>query len=251
MTALEGPEHATRQSALSAIQKAIERHPKSFGDNLLESINSWLDQQSSDERKIVDNEGHSSRSLQIRATTQMIGKLIKTRTESAVDEAAGRQAGDVLLLACLLLFHHPYFGAGATQIWLDNAVTAGCDPAILAQNEMDQIMSMITKTLNSKDVVSARLFRAAMALQANSSLIDQNRARKQAALQALTTVAFVAPHHYVPNVVRQVTTTMDPLKLAFIGEFEIGVWSTAEGELYEDGASSIYLSVGSLRLHNR
>lgn len=66
-------------------------------------------------------------------------------------------------------------------------------------------------------------------------LTFQNRARKQAALQALTTLVFVAPHHYVPAVVQEVTATMDPLKLAFIGEFEIGVWSTPEGELYVDG----------------
>lgn len=154
VTALEGAEHATRQSALLAIQKAIERHPKSFGDNLTDSINLWLDQQSDDERQIGDNEGHSSRSLQTRATTQMIAKLIKTRTESAGADAQGRSATDALLIACLLLFHHPYFGAAATQVWLDTAVTAGCDPAILAQNNMDQIMSMVRETLNSKDVVS-------------------------------------------------------------------------------------------------
>lgn len=87
----------------------------------------------------------------------MIAKLINVRTTATPTQVEGRKAGDALLIASLLLLHHPYFGPAARQIWLDNAVTTGSDPAILAQNEMEQIMTMIRQTLQSPSVVSDTL----------------------------------------------------------------------------------------------
>jgi hypothetical protein len=154
ITALEGIDFATRQQALAVVQKVIERHPKSFGDNLLAAIDRWLDQSASEDRLNRDNEAHTLRSLQTRAITQMIAKLIETRTTIISSDLESRREADILLMACLLLFHHPYFGPASTQIWLDNAVAAGRDPAILAQSEMDPIMKMIHNTLQSESSVS-------------------------------------------------------------------------------------------------
>jgi len=154
---LEGADYATRQQALTSVQKVTERHPKSFGDTLLASIDQWLDQSASESRIDGDNEAHTLRSLQTRAVTQMIAKLINVRTTATPTQVEGRKAGDALFIASLLLLHHPYFGPAARQIWLDNAVTTGSDPAILAQNEMEQIMTMIRQTLQSPSVVSDTL----------------------------------------------------------------------------------------------
>jgi len=235
---LEGADYATRQQALISVQKVTERHPKSFGDTLLASIDLWLDQSASVTRIDGDNEAHTLRSLQTRAVTQMIAKLINVRTTATPTQVEGRKAGDALLIASLLILHHPYFGPAASQIWLDNAVTTGSDPAILAQSEMEQIMTLIRQTLQSPSVVSDSpdsQVRKCSVLTHREMKSSQNRARKQAALQALTTIAYIAPHHYVPAIVQEVTLAMDTVKLDFIGPFEIGVWSTPAGELFEDG----------------
>lgn len=141
----------------------------------------------------------------------MITKLLQIRS-GAGDEHT--ESTDSLLLACLLLFHHPYFGpSGASQSWLDSALNVNRDPAVLAQNRIDQCLSLINRTLQDNTV---------------------NEDRKQAALNALTTLAFIAPQHYLPAVMQQVTKDLDPTSLDFVGAFELGVWGTPAGELFVD-----------------
>jgi hypothetical protein len=201
---------ATRQSASEAILNLIEKQPRSFGDHLVQSIDSWLDHRAAETASLSDQREVALRSQQIRLINQVLVALIKARPETS---SSPKHPADSLLLQTMLLSHHPYLGSSASQVWLDTAVTAGRDPALIAQSEMTEITAKIRQTLQDEHATTAR---------------------KQAGLRALSTVVFIAPHHYIPAIVQEVTVDLDPTSLDFIGEFELGVWQTPADETFVD-----------------
>lgn len=60
----------------------------------------------------------------------------------------------------------------------------------------------------------------------------------EAAYRAARTLTVISPNAVMQQFLATARSDLDPQHLAFIGAQELGIWSTPEGSLFVDGASS-------------
>ena len=121
-----------------------------------------------------------------------------------------------LAIDMLVLAHHPFLMEGAQTSWINLVVNAGLDASALVVERRERVLM--------------RLWDAAGAPPEHPRMA-------QAAYRAMTTLAFVCPTIYVPALMEQIKTDLDPASLDFIGLEERGVWITPADQTYVDGMS--------------
>ncbi|KAG8863877.1 translational activator of GCN4, partial [Serendipita sp. 405] len=117
----------------------------------------------------------------------------------------------------LLLSHHRIFAQLADNLWIELLQYAKLDPHGVVTRNFKQLITY------AEDAVTGT---------------DSGSLRNDAALRAITTLAFVAPELTVPHLLRKIKTLLDPTPLHALGELEMGVWKTPVGTPFVDVLAS-------------
>lgn len=112
--------------------------------------------------------------------------------------------------------------AGSSTIWVDAVISAAKDPAALAANYSERLLSKIWQYTEHESI-----------------------SFRSAAYASLSTLAFVAPHAILPELQQRVLSGLNPSQLDFIGSAEIGIYNTPAGTTYVDGKCSYTLPLGT------
>lgn len=118
---------------------------------------------------------------------------------------------ELLLEDMLLIASHPLAQSNVGNSWIELVQSVGKDPAILAQANQDTIMARVQAGWSSPE-----------------------EGTRQAAYNAVQSLALLAPNTYLPVFLEQATHDLDMQQLQDVGEEEIGIWKTPEGTVFVD-----------------
>ncbi|KAK0553938.1 translational activator of GCN4 [Tilletia horrida] len=156
----------------------------------------------------------------------------------AAEDPEAVLAQDLALLDLLVLAHVAELGSAADTgaVFVELCQSASTDPHNLVVRRQTEALAQLQGCLSaeaSSDQASALGKGAAKADTKES--IGASQALHQAAIRALSTLAFVAPESIVPAVVQHITTDLiQPSVLSALSENDLGIWHTEAGTLFVD-----------------
>lgn len=98
------------------------------------------------------------------------------------------------------------------SLWVDIVLASSQDPGRLAARNADGLLEQIWQYTTHQ----------------SKSFVD-------AAYRSVATLAFVAPTQFLPSFCNRIAQALDPAALSFIGDTELGIFSTPAGIPYIDG----------------
>ncbi|XP_077995202.1 stalled ribosome sensor GCN1-like [Glandiceps talaboti] len=158
---------------------------------------------------------------------KILVKTLKTITsECGLD--SNQQESNKMAMEILLDTHHPCLVYANVNLWTELLIMMKLDPLQFVEQNIDEIMTKLTE----EDEIS------------------------EPSLNALKTLAFVAPKEVLPRTISQVTSCLGNADLFNVTKQEYAIMLTPEGELYdksviESAAKSDNLNLGSMRRENK
>jgi hypothetical protein len=131
---------------------------------------------------------------------------------------------------------------GGENLWIEIVQRSGIDPHDLVVRDMELLVSIIEDVLQSSENVSQMSL--TLAYLANHR--KQNASRREAAMRAVTSLAFVAPTEATPVFLKKVKVFLDSGPLKKLGTYEYGVWVTPPGFTFVDGAQTLETFISSV-----
>lgn len=102
---------------------------------------------------------------------------------------------------------------------------AGCDPRRVVETHIDEVIKIILEA--SQIEVSPLIFGRSCTYKQTSFF--------GAAYSAVRTIAFVAPETVVPRIVEQLKVDINTSAINSLGNDDLAIWKTPEGQTYIDG----------------
>lgn len=126
--------------------------------------------------------------------------------------SAGGKQHPGSLCQVLVISHHVLATIKGTPLWVDLVLKTGQDPKEVASENSDELLSAVSQGTAH----SAASMRAA-------------------AFESIATLAFIAPDTFLPLFVSRIRSVLAVDNFAFIGNNEMGIYGTAEGQPFIDG----------------
>ncbi|KAG5642517.1 hypothetical protein DXG03_002618 [Asterophora parasitica] len=117
-----------------------------------------------------------------------------------------------LIVKLIILGHHHLVCGKSRQTWIDLSQKARTDPHDLATKHLDKLLKLILE----------------------SSAVDAKYGFADSSYSAVSTLAFVAPETFLPRIMEQLQTDLNPTIINSLTESDLGIWLTPEGTTYID-----------------
>ncbi|KAE8244826.1 hypothetical protein A4X13_0g6225, partial [Tilletia indica] len=158
-------------------------------------------------------------------------------TDATTSQDKTQLAQDLALLDLLILSHVSELGASAETgaVFVELCQSTSVDPHDLVVRRQAEALGQV-RGAASTDTVDSSGKSAAKAPTADASKGSAlSPALHQAAIRALSTLAFVAPEGVIPAVVKQITTELIQIPtLSSLSQDDLGMWQTEAGTLFND-----------------
>ena len=227
-----------RRAALASISRLIGQDVPLIGTNLAAGLQSWLTEQSDDlvSRKVTSIDDEDS----VTPKSGWVGRLLDAVFSS--DMSPGKTSREELCVSFLIVAHHPEIGEAAQVSWVGLVQRIGVDPALIAVEQWDKILTSIWESAATPAKVSPGSFQTPRS--SSDQLLPQDAHMAHAAYRAAATLSFLCPEIYVDSLFAKIQSDLDVHSLAFIGPEELGIWETPAGQLFVDGGSQVSHAAG-------
>ncbi|MBW0479310.1 hypothetical protein O181_019025 [Austropuccinia psidii MF-1] len=201
--ALECPYHETRKLSTELLEEWYKQSPELASLMLVCGLQDLA----------VNNDSHDKLSPTVLDTRLrfLLSNLIKNNKDTS-EEVKTR-----FIVDCFVACHQPAIN-DATSFWVGLAHLAGLEPKKIILSHFQQLMSSIENIL--------------------SNFSDRGLKLCDAAYRAVTTLCIIVPDVSLPQVVQQIFEHLNSEKMAYLGAFELGVWSTPSGQTFVDVLAS-------------
>lgn len=214
--AVEAPHFETRRLALELVSRGGKRSPKLTHKLVTAGTRSWLVAQ---EKAAASVKPATSAALVAGDDATAAPKDLSSRLRPVLSAfVASLNELDEHLRAdfvsqLLVMAHHPKIARADAGVWVDLLIRANLAPEKVVNERTEQLLELLWQ--DAGPVVESNLM-------------------AQAAYNAATTLALVAPVVAVPRLFAQFQDDLAPAQLDFIGNFEFGVWATPAGSTFVD-----------------
>lgn len=207
--AVDSQHHAHRAVARQAVKNIQLKHQHGLlTSTFIDGLDAWL--QAAEKQDIL------------KATTEeviMPDRPVRLRAFLACVAAAG-EADEQSLIETLVISHHPLLAAKGTPLWVDIILKAGRDPQSLASSHATALLEQIWQ-----------------------GVVHLATSMRLAANRSIATLVLIAPEVFLEPLAARINALLAVEKYAFIGETEMGIFSTPEGQTFVDGESPPQIAV--------
>ncbi|KAF8459374.1 armadillo-type protein [Terfezia claveryi] len=199
--------HKARSGAVAALEDAYLQRPETIGKIILNGIWQWL-------RRLEDERNKDLTP----AMAKTGGKFLKLAVHAVSlpvpgnDDFVKRQ-----LVNLAVVTHNELLGLGPNGGWIAICQRSKVDPGELVRERAGSFIQEI---------------------KFYTALSGKSKYIRNAALKSCATLAFIAPETFTPLLVSIFQTDLNPNLLKDIGENEVKIWKTPEGELFFDPLST-------------
>ncbi|THH23082.1 hypothetical protein EUX98_g8100 [Antrodiella citrinella] len=210
---IDGSTPEFRRRVISTVASLNSREPELLSRAVSSALVAHLTRERTPTR--ADANGDESEKF-INKDTRLPALFLSCGTFSEEYDVVKRES---LLTDLIVVGHHPSLCPNSRQTWIELCQAGGVDPNHLIQENLETIIS---STLEATDVRSKTY---------HPSFAD-------AAYQAFTTIAFVAPDVTVPRIAEQIGTDLNGPEVNQLTDVDISIWQTPEGTAFVDVLAS-------------
>jgi len=199
--------HKTRSEAVAALEDAYLQRPETIGKIILNGIWQWL-------RRLEDERNKDPAP----AVAKTGGKLLKLVVNAVSLQVPGND--DIVkkqLVNLAVVTHNELMELGPNGGWIAICQRSKVDPGELVKERAGSFIQEV---------------------KFYTALSGKSKYIRNAALRACATLAFVSPEAFTPLLVSIFQADLSPDLLKGIGENEVKIWKTPEGELFFDPLST-------------
>jgi hypothetical protein len=220
----QGVSPKAKKAARHALSKIYVTSPMEITSIIVQGLWAWykaVEQGDKDSAAVAAKSGTDELSA-VLGSICLSGETLKSLDATVPEETLRTQCIHLLILARSEIIPR--------TSWIDLCLKMGVDPGQLARDHLDECIQLAIDATVSLPTGTESAADNCMQGNVNSDY----PAISQAAYNAFTDLAFVAPDVALPAVVKQFSVDLDPKQLDSIGPTEAAIFRTPEGTAYVD-----------------